>query len=89
MLAVWFDLKLFLHLGLVIEDAPSGIRSGHAAGAKTLAVCTSHSKEQIVESGCNPHYIVKDLTRLVSTEYFLIAFDHCTQRICNVDWYSA
>jgi hypothetical protein len=51
--------------GLVVEDAPSGLKAGHAAGAKTLAVCTSHSRQEIVESGTNPDYIVKDLSRLV------------------------
>ncbi|KAF8334235.1 HAD-like domain-containing protein [Cantharellus anzutake] len=56
------------HNVLVVEDAPSGIRSGHAAGAKTLAVCTSHSKEEILESGANPDYIVQDLTQ-VSTRW--------------------
>jgi beta-phosphoglucomutase-like phosphatase (HAD superfamily) len=49
--------------GLVVEDAPSGLKAGHAAGAKTLAVCTSHSRQEIVESGTNPDYIVKDLSR--------------------------
>ncbi|KZT23773.1 HAD-like protein [Neolentinus lepideus HHB14362 ss-1] len=49
---------------LVVEDAPSGIKSGHAAGAATLAVCTSHTEAAITESGCNPDYIVKDLTRV-------------------------
>ena len=50
---------------LVIEDAPSGIQSGRAAGAKTLAVCTSHSRKQLLESGVNPDCIVEDLTRSV------------------------
>jgi len=49
---------------LVVEDAPSGIRAGHAAGARTLAVCTSHSRKIIVDSGANPDYIVKDLTKV-------------------------
>lgn len=48
---------------LVVEDAPSGLKSGHAAGAKTLAVCTSHTKQQILDSGSNPDYIVDDLTK--------------------------
>lgn len=52
---------------LVVEDAPSGIRSGHAAGSKTLAVCTSHTIEQIIASGSNPDYIVEDLTRVSVT----------------------
>ena len=51
-------------LGLVVEDAPSGIRAGHAAGARTLAVCTSHSRKIIVDSGANPDYIVEDLTKV-------------------------
>jgi glycerol-1-phosphatase len=50
---------------LVVEDAPSGIRSGRAAGAKTLAVLTSHSNEEMLASGAEPHYIVKDLTQCV------------------------
>jgi len=49
---------------LVVEDAPSGIRAGHAAGAQTLAVCTSHTRQAIVDSGANPDYIVRDLTRV-------------------------
>jgi beta-phosphoglucomutase-like phosphatase (HAD superfamily) len=50
-------------IGLVVEDAPSGIRSGHAAGSKTLAVLTSHSREQMVESETQPDFIVDNLTR--------------------------
>ena len=47
---------------LVIEDAPSGILSGAAAGSKTLAVCTSHSKEAILAKS-KPDFLVKDLTK--------------------------
>ncbi|GAA5898392.1 uncharacterized protein JCM6883_001008 [Sporobolomyces salmoneus] len=32
---------------LVFEDAPSGLRSGLAAGCKTLAVCTGQPREKI------------------------------------------
>ncbi|KAK9899196.1 HAD-like protein [Cystobasidium minutum MCA 4210] len=32
---------------LVVEDAPSGIKSGQAAGAKVLAVCTSHKRPDL------------------------------------------
>ena len=46
---------------LVVEDAPSGIRSGKACGAKTLAVLTSHDKAQMVGSGAEPDYIVDNL----------------------------
>jgi len=44
---------------LVIEDAPSGIRSGAAAGCRTLAVLTSHQRDQI--EPCKPDFLVKDL----------------------------
>ena len=47
---------------LVVEDAPSGILAGAAAGAKTLAVCTSHSKEAILAKS-KPDFLVKDLTK--------------------------
>jgi len=49
--------------GLVVEDAISGLKSGHAAGALTLAVCTSTSGEVIVNSDANPNYMVSDLTK--------------------------
>lgn len=45
---------------LVIEDAPAGIRSGKAAGAKTLGLITSHSIEQV--SAAEPDWIVPDLS---------------------------
>jgi glycerol 3-phosphatase-1 len=50
---------------LVIEDAPNGIRSGKAAGCKTLAVITSHTREQM--EATQPDFIVPDL-RSVSVE---------------------
>ncbi|KAI0307441.1 HAD-like protein [Multifurca ochricompacta] len=49
---------------LVVEDAPSGLFAGRAAGARTLAVCTSHSRDAIIASGAAPDYIVNDLTRV-------------------------
>ncbi|ETW87710.1 hypothetical protein HETIRDRAFT_308164, partial [Heterobasidion irregulare TC 32-1] len=52
---------------LVVEDAPSGLKSGHAAGAKTLAVCTSHTRELIRASGSNPDFVVSDLTHVSVT----------------------
>lgn len=33
--------------GLVIEDAPSGLASGKRAGARTLAVCTNHTRDYL------------------------------------------
>jgi beta-phosphoglucomutase-like phosphatase (HAD superfamily) len=49
--------------GLVVEDAISGLKSGHAAGALTLAVCTSTPRQTILDSDANPDYIVTDLTK--------------------------
>lgn len=46
---------------LVVEDAPAGIRSGKAAGSKTLALTTSHTREQV--EGANPDFIVQNLSR--------------------------
>jgi beta-phosphoglucomutase-like phosphatase (HAD superfamily) len=46
--------------GLVFEDAPSGIRSGRAAGCKTVGLLTTHSREQI--ESAQPDFIVKDLS---------------------------
>ncbi|EMD40836.1 hypothetical protein CERSUDRAFT_111420 [Gelatoporia subvermispora B] len=45
---------------LVVEDAPAGIRSGRAAGAKTLAVITSHTREQVEDAQAD--FVVKDLS---------------------------
>jgi len=44
---------------LVIEDAPAGLRSGQAAGCKTLGVTTSHTREQM--EAASPTYLVKNL----------------------------
>ena len=48
-------------IGLVVEDAPNGIRSGKAAGAKVLAVLTSHSREAV--EAAKPDWIIPDLTQ--------------------------
>jgi len=47
---------------LVVEDAPAGIRSGRAAGCKTLALLTSHSRAQV--EGANADFVVEDLSRV-------------------------
>ncbi|KAI0265810.1 phosphatase [Gloeopeniophorella convolvens] len=44
---------------LVVEDAPAGVRSGKAAGCTTLALITSHTREQMVASGTD--YLVENL----------------------------
>ncbi|KAH9927185.1 phosphatase [Epithele typhae] len=47
---------------LVVEDAPAGVRSGQAAGCKTLGLITSHSREQMEEVA--PDYLVKNLSKV-------------------------
>ncbi|KAI0751537.1 phosphatase [Daedaleopsis nitida] len=44
---------------LVVEDAPAGVRSGQAAGCKTLGLITSHSREQMEE--VKPDWLVPNL----------------------------
>ncbi|OJD18824.1 hypothetical protein AJ78_01156 [Emergomyces pasteurianus Ep9510] len=44
---------------LVLEDAPSGIRAGKAAGFKVVAVVTSHKIDELKEAGAD--WIVQDL----------------------------
>ena len=48
---------------LVIEDAPSGIASGRAAGCKTLALITSHSREAV--ENAKPDFLVHNLSEYV------------------------
>ncbi|KAJ7714311.1 HAD-like domain-containing protein [Mycena maculata] len=45
---------------VVFEDAPAGIRSGQAAGCKTIGFLTSHSREQM--EACKPDFLVKDMS---------------------------
>ncbi|ORY23350.1 HAD-like domain-containing protein [Naematelia encephala] len=47
---------------IVIEDAPSGIRSGVASGARVLAVCTSHTRAKV--TGLGATWIVEDLSKV-------------------------
>lgn len=54
-------------IGLVVEDAPAGIRAGRAAGAKVLGLLTSHSLESVQEE--EPNWIVDDLSKCVSTHH--------------------
>ncbi|KAE8348394.1 HAD-like domain-containing protein [Aspergillus coremiiformis] len=44
---------------VVLEDAPSGIRAGKAAGFKVIALATTHSLAQLQEAGAD--WIVEDL----------------------------
>ena len=45
---------------VVIEDSPAGIRSGHAAGARVIAVPTTYSRAEIAEAD----YVVERLSAL-------------------------
>lgn len=47
---------------LILEDAPSGVRAGKAAGFKVLGLATTHDVKQLVEAGAN--WIVRDLRSL-------------------------
>ncbi|WWC86486.1 uncharacterized protein L201_001363 [Kwoniella dendrophila CBS 6074] len=47
---------------IVVEDAPSGVRSGVSSGAKVLATCTSHTREQL--QGLGADWIVTDLSKV-------------------------
>lgn len=44
---------------LVIEDAPSGIKAGKAAGFQVLALETTHTIQQLKDAGAD--WIIKDL----------------------------
>lgn len=46
---------------ICVEDAPSGVRSGVAAGNQVLAVCTSHARAEL--EGLGARWIVDDLTK--------------------------
>ena len=50
------------YLGIVLEDSPSGIRSGRAAGCKVIALLTTHTREQV--EAAEPDFIVKYLSML-------------------------
>ncbi|GAM87732.1 hypothetical protein ANO11243_057590 [Dothideomycetidae sp. 11243] len=44
---------------LVLEDSPSGIRSGKAAGMRVVALATSHDVAELLAAG--PDWIVRDM----------------------------
>jgi len=64
---------------IVFEDAPSGIRSGRAAGCKTVGLLTTHSREQI--ESAQPDFIVKDLSA-ISVQRTEIGVTVTIQQLC-------
>ncbi|EIW72384.1 hypothetical protein TREMEDRAFT_36663 [Tremella mesenterica DSM 1558] len=50
---------------LVVEDAPSGVKAGVAAGCKVLGLCTSHTRTQMEHAGAN--WVVQDLSKVKAT----------------------
>jgi hypothetical protein len=59
--------------GLVVEDAVSGVVSGKASGARTLASATTTPREVLAASG--PDWMVPDLTQYVILIYANLSFD--------------
>ena len=44
---------------LVVEDSPSGIRAGKAAGCKVLGLTTTHDVQKVIDAGAD--WVVRDL----------------------------
>ena len=57
------NFNLYGKTGLVVEDAATGIMSGKASGARTLATCTTSPRQAFVDA--QPDWIVPDLTQYV------------------------
>jgi sugar-phosphatase len=51
---------------LVVEDAPSGVRAGVAAGCRVLGVLGTHSADELREAGAN--WIVQSLTKVQAVD---------------------
>jgi sugar-phosphatase len=51
---------------LVVEDAPSGVRAGVAAGCRVLGVLGTHSADELREAGANG--IVQSLTKVQAVD---------------------
>jgi len=52
---------------IVIEDAPSGVRAGKAAGFKVIGLATTHRIEQLQEAGAD--WIVEDLRSVTLKDF--------------------
>jgi hypothetical protein len=68
-------------LGVVFEDAPSGVLSGRAAGCKTIGLLTTHPREQM--EAAQPDILIQDLSRLafVPSCPFAVMFDESLPRV--------
>ncbi|WVF70492.1 hypothetical protein IAT40_005282 [Kwoniella sp. CBS 6097] len=69
---------------IVVEDAPTGIRSGKASGALVLATCTSHSREELEKE--RPDLLVEDLSHVTaqwdaSTNTFNLIIEQPVDRV--------
>lgn len=61
---------------LVVEDAPSGVRAGVAAGCRVLGVLGTHGVEELLEAGAT--WVVKSLDGVrceLSGEELVVRFD--------------
>jgi glycerol 3-phosphatase-1 len=47
---------------LVVEDAPSGVRAGKAAGCKVVGLATTHDVDQVKNAGAD--WVIRDLRSL-------------------------
>jgi sugar-phosphatase len=52
---------------LVIEDAPAGIAAGRAAGARVLALLTTHGADALTGSDAAPDLLAADLASVLAT----------------------
>jgi glycerol-1-phosphatase len=52
---------------LVVEDAPSGIKAGKAAGFKVVGLATTHDIQQVKDAGAD--WVVRDLQSLALKRY--------------------
>lgn len=60
---------------LVVEDAPAGIGAGRAAGARVLAVATSHERATLVEADAVVHDL-RDITITALGDRLRVATNH-------------
>ena len=62
---------------LVVEDSPSGVAAGKAAGCEVLGLATTHDVERLRSAGAD--WIVKDLSAVhfvdLRGDGYMISFD--------------